>query len=181
MLPDSVAEIPVMDPRAFLLHRANHEYLNGQRGEPLLSLKLNPLNLLFLIASIMGILMGAAIMGGGIVWGSNVGITTAIGMVLFLMSLGVGGWAMQSSMQGAARRAGRVLEGTIIEAEKIRIQHGQRMTESIGVRYEFTAPEGQRLQSRAEAPLEETGRTSAPAPGTRVYIWYESEERYFLL
>lgn len=175
--PDPIAEMPVMDPRAFLLHRTNHDYLSGQRHEPMVSLRMSEISLLLLIAGMVGMVVSIGIMLNG----DGLSVITGIGILLFLLSLAGSGVILQSSLRAPVTRAGRVLEGTIIEAEKIRIQQGQRHTESIGVRYAFTTPDGKRLQNRAEALMDETGRTMAPAPGTPVYVWYESDSHYYLL
>jgi hypothetical protein len=177
VVPPPVVEMPVMDPEAFLLHRANQDFLGGQRTVPITETKNTDGTLAVVGLSMVGVLVGVSIIAGG----NGVLEPTIIGIFLLLGAFVAGAVAVQSSHTAGGKAVGKVIEGRVLEAEKIRIQTGKGSMESIGVRYEFVTPEGRRLHSRAEAPLQETGRTMAPAPGTPVYIWYESEERHYLL
>lgn len=78
-------------------------------------------------------------------------------------------------------RKGQVLEGVVIDAEKIRVYHSRTKRDEIGVRYEFTTPDGNLIRHRVETPTMEASSTVAPAPDTRVYVWYEVDGKYDLL
>jgi hypothetical protein len=182
IIPKTMPELPVPDPAAFFRYYENQLFLKGQRPSPILEAHhKGGISSLFMLL----LLLSAA----GVIWGILIAVNipfslreAIIGSVMSFSSLIGGGFILQHALTRPIKpRHGRIIEGRVIEAEKIRIEKNNSFSETIGIRYEFITPEGKRIQHRAEALNETMGNKMAPAPGTPVYVWYESNGGHSLL
>lgn len=74
-----------------------------------------------------------------------------------------------------------VLEGEVIEAEKVRSWHWYGTTEKVFVRYRFTTPHGVIAEGHAVGLLKDTTHDMVPLPGILVFVWYCGGDQFYLL
>jgi hypothetical protein len=79
------------------------------------------------------------------------------------------------------RSTGQVLEGTVVQAEKIVTREQYGHVEKIGVRYQFAAPGGVMTVGYAAGLSGDTSHPMAPVPGTPVRIYYKEDGKHYLL
>lgn len=79
------------------------------------------------------------------------------------------------------RPTGQVLDGVVVQAEKIVRQGRYGIEEKIGVRYQFAAPGGVITYGYGAGLSEDASHKMAPLPGTPVKVYYEGEKRHHLL
>jgi hypothetical protein len=81
----------------------------------------------------------------------------------------------------ASRPKGQVLEGTVVQAEKIVTREQYGHVEKIGVRYQFAAPGGVITVGYAAGLSGDASHPMAPVPGTPVRIYYRENGKHYLL
>lgn len=182
VIPKTMRELPVPHPYAFFRHTENQLFLKGQRSSPILEAQSGNgpawLLICLLLLSVVGVFVGV-LMVVDITWSLA---RSVFGGVLATGSLLIGGYTFQYVLtRNIESRPGRVIEGRVIEAEKIRIEKNNMHFEAIGIRYEFTTPDGRSIQHRAETPNDTRSGKMAPAPETPVYVWYGDDGKVFLL
>ncbi len=79
------------------------------------------------------------------------------------------------------RPKAQVLDGIVVQAEKIVSQGQYGAGEKIGVRYQFAAPGGVIIYGYDTGISKDASDPMAPVPGTPVKVYYEAEERHYLL
>lgn len=79
------------------------------------------------------------------------------------------------------RPTGQVLEGTVVQAEKIVTREQYGYVEKIGVRYQFAAPGGVMTVGYAVGLSGDASHPMAPVPGTPVRIYYKDNGKHYLL
>jgi hypothetical protein len=190
--PPSIVESPVADPTLFLMYERNRAYLQGKTALPHLS---NQEEESYLAGVLLfgGVAVMFLVFGGGtflmrwfrdlensslVVMGFFLAILLAMGVMVVMRD-------MQLAKSASAEKEGtpvppkpQLLEGTVTHAEKIRDQHG---VARLGVRYQFAAPGGIIMTGYAEGLCEDASHPMGPVPGTPVKIYYEQEQKYYLL
>jgi hypothetical protein len=183
VLPLSYEEVPVPEPNLFLLNRANRDFIERRTDNPVWD---EPppeqdasgvWGILFFIIFTLLILM--------IMWNLPlrehqfwIFIIALIGVIALSIVLF---WTYHRYIYQSPQLKGWILPGEVLHSEKIRVVADESWDERVGVRFQYSTPDGVLTIGYAEGNSDWASDNMAPAPGTPIRIWYGDDEEVFLL
>lgn len=182
MSEEKVIPLPeeaVLDPALFLMRKENVAYLKGQRATPLLEPMAQAQRLRVTLFAMLAGLFGVAVIY------SAVALVQMGRLALFVSTMAIFAFGAVLAYtiytllkQRALPQSGTIVAGEIVQADRVWLP-GNRFI--IGVRYRFSAPNGDVLYGVSEGFADAATEPIAPLPGTPVYIYFIEAGTHYLL
>lgn len=175
----TVEEYPVLEPDLFLLRRANRLFLERYSKQPVLDKPAEIKRETNKIAVRIFVTVALLVMAGIAFLPSDLSAPLLIATVLG--GIGALFWAYIRYMFRPVDLKGRTISGMVTHSEKIRMAEDRFHRDYLGIRFEFTDPNGGVKEGYAEGDSDHASDKMAPAPGTPVKVWYDDDGKFYLL
>jgi hypothetical protein len=175
----TVTETPVLDPNLFLLNRANRAFIERRNDTPIL----NESSLDHDASRFGGIVLFifTTVIILSLVRNVSLEVYRLSVFIIALSSILAFFWAYVRYMCQSVGIKGWILPGEVLHSEKIRVIADKTWHEQVGVRFQYTTPDGVLTIGYAEGGSDRASDNMAPAPGTPVRVWYGDDGEIFLL